>query len=136
MIGQAVYEQLSASQAVTSLCRWIYPHVIPENREAPAITYNVDGGERQKQIDGTTGPYYMDQVRIDVYADEYAKAWSIADAVQVELIDYRGPLGKAARGIDCDFIALVRAPFDIFEAETELRRVSLQFTIGYEQVTP
>lgn len=130
MIGKAVYQQLLATPAVMALCKWIYPHIIPQDREPPAITYKVDSVERDRLLDGE-GTYNLAQVSLDVYTNKYNDSHVIADAIEVALIDFRGTLGKAATAVDCNHLRLERR-FDIFEAATRLHRVSLQFTIGYE----
>lgn len=130
MIGQAVYQQLAATAGVRKLCKWIYPQIIPQDRQAPAITYRVDDIERDRGLAGELS-YNLARVSVDVYTDDYSTSSAIADAIEAALVDYRGTLGKAASGIDCDHIRLERR-FDIFESPTELHRVSLQFAIGYE----
>lgn len=130
MIGQAVREQLLATAAVTKHCKYIYPHVIPQDRTPPAITYAVDEIDRDRGLSGELS-YNLARISLDVYTDSEVLSNTIADAIEAALVDYRGTLGKAASGIDCDHIRQERR-FGIFETPTELYRVSLQLAIGYE----
>lgn len=136
MIGEAVRDQLVATTAVTDVVSTrIYPTIIPQRGEYPACTYNLDFDERVRLMNGTEGDYRRATVEVNCYATRLSVAHDIADAVESALIDFRGTLGTTSPvSIDCDHIRLERRGPEIFEAETELHRVPLQFLIGYERV--
>ncbi len=119
-----------ATAAVTDMCRYIYPNVIPLGVEAPAIVYGVDTDERERTLSGQ-GSYRMARVSLDVYAPQYDDAHTIADALESALVDYAGQLGEAALGIEVDHLRQERRS-DLYENSTDYHRVSLQFSIGYE----
>lgn len=130
MIVEAFYSHLKASATVRAACKWIYPHVIPANREAPAITYRLDEDQRERLFAGE-GDYRQAMFTVDCYSLSYQDAHGIGNAVESALIDYRGALGSTSPTVDADHIRLLRR-LDIFEADTKLHRVSLQFLVGYE----
>ncbi len=130
MIGVAVRQHLMATDAVTDLCRFIYPNVIPLGQEAPAIVYGVDSDERDRTLGGQ-GSYRMARVALDVYAPKYDDAQAIADALESALVDFRGALGAASLNIEADHVRQERRT-DLYENTTDYHRVSMQFFIGYE----
>ena len=130
MIGVATYQHLRAQAVVTDVCQWIYPQVIPSERKPPAITYSVDQDTRLRLTSGQ-GSYSEALVSLDVYTNEYADSHEIADAIELAMIDYAGALGTVTPSIEADHIRLERR-IDIFEPQSELHRVSMQFFIGYE----
>ncbi len=130
MIVQAFVSHLKAEPTITSLVGGIYPQVIPQGKDAPAITYNLDDETVQRLLEGV-GTYRSAIFDVNCWSKRYSDALAIGDAVEKALTDYRGQLGDTSPAIMADHIRLERRLPDDYESDTKLRRVSLQFFIGY-----
>ncbi len=126
MIVDAVYSRLSSDAGVSAIAgASVFPVTIPQGASKPAIVYTLDGDEVDQLLDGL-GEGRLAFVAIDCYADLHAQAHSLADAVEACLSGYRGAMGAKT----VEFAKLERR-FDLFETETKLYRVSLQFRLAY-----
>lgn len=132
MIVEALYDHLTADGALSALVNGVFPHVIPEDQQPPAVTFRQGSDERDQQLDGQ-GAYRKAIFDIDCWSLRYDDALKIADAVEASLIDYRGILGTTSPSIDADHIRLERRGPDLLETDTEFYRVPLQILIGYEE---
>ena len=74
----------------------IYPMLVPQDAAMPALTYQKISGNWQVQMDG---PHNMSRERfqINCWAETYAGAKSLADAVRAELNGY--DTGNASIGV-------------------------------------
>lgn len=132
MISEAVYSHLSTSSAVTDLCSEIHPDVRPLRAGPPFIVYTLDFDQRERLMDGSEASYRKAVIGIDVYATKLADAIDVANAVESVLTDYRGVLGSTSPSVDVDHVRLERRGPHIFESDTSLYRVPLEFLIGHE----
>lgn len=125
MIAKGVYSRLGTS-GISTITDRVYPKVAPLNVRAPFIIYGVDSDMSDTLFDGaeTLRQSFID---VDCYAKEYLKAHELAAAVETAFVDYRGALTSA---LTAEYIRLERK-FDLFEADTQLYRVSLQLYIAY-----
>lgn len=132
MIQEAIVSHLNADAGVSALINGIWPQVIPQGEDAPAIVYTIEDEIRDRLLNGSEGPYYIAIVEFNCYAPSYATAIAIADAVQSALIDYTGQLGVTAPIVTADHIRLDRRLPDEYEDDTNYRRISFQLLIGYQ----
>jgi hypothetical protein len=89
-IEEAIYYLLSNDATVSGLVGTrIYPMVVPRNAAMPAIAYQQISGVREHTM---TGPIGMVKARfqINCWAETYATADAIAEAVRKELDGYSG----------------------------------------------
>lgn len=132
MIQEALVSHLRADATLSALVNGIWPSVIPQGENAPGIVYTVEDEIRDRRLDGTEGPYFIAIIECNCYAPVYADAIAIANALQSALIDYRGQLGSTVPVVTADHIRLDRRLPDEYEGDTDYRRISLQFLIGYQ----
>jgi hypothetical protein len=124
-IKSSLYTFLISKTAITTLVSGVYPQTLPQQASAPAIVYSLDDEEMQQLLDGTS-PLLEARVTIDCYSPSYAGADAIAAAVKTALIGHRGTFGSKV----VDHLRKERE-LDLFEADTRLHRVNLQFLIAY-----
>ena len=133
MIEQAFYEHLTNDAGIAALVSdRIFPETIPANQEPPAITYGFDFSYRSHTMGGQ-GQYRRDLLVVNCWSLRMSEAIAIANAVEAALVDYRGQLGSSSPAVEADHIRVERRGPYLFEADTELYRVPLQFLIGYEE---
>lgn len=133
MILEAVQSQLLATSALTSLCPNLVPTVRPLRVGPPFVVLTLDDDRRERMLDGSEGPYRQAVLSADCYATRLADAIAIADAVESALIDYSGgALGTTSPQVLVDHLRLERRGPHLFESDTDLHRVPLEFLIGYE----
>ncbi len=118
MISETVYGILSVAAGITTITTNIFPVVIPQKANPPAITYQRDGSRYLRTFDGHV-QLVEASFQIDCWASSVATAESLAAAVKSVLIDYStAPITQV----------WLTNELNLFEAETELHRVLLQFT--------
>lgn len=132
MINVALYEHLGANAGITALTDKIYPTVRPLRIDPPFIVYTQDEDTRLTLADGTESAYRQAIFSIDCYATTLASAIAIADAVESALKGHIGSMGTSAP-VDVDHVRVERRGPNLFEGDTELHRVPLEFLIGYEE---
>lgn len=121
MISETLYTLLSGAAGVTAITTGIFPSVIPQQATYPAIAYSKDQTRFHDSYDGRNG-LTTTQFQIDCYGHTAADAETLAGAVKTALIEYRTyPINRIR--IDNEMT--------LFEPETELHRVLLQFTIWH-----
>lgn len=113
MIEEDVFDLLKS--LVSNRC---YPLQIPQNGALPAIVYQRIANTPNNQLEGKPT---LDQVRMQI--DAYAKTYKAAKL-----------LGKSIRTAmeNAPFSATLQSDDDLFEPETDVYRVSLDFYI-YER---
>lgn len=125
MIAAAFYAHVSADSGISGLTNSIYPHVIPPDAAIPAITYSVSDDRRGPTLNGASS-LKVALFNVDCWSTLYSEAHALSDAVESSLAGYAGLMGA----VEVDHVRLDRK-FDLFENETELYRVSLQFIVAY-----
>jgi len=131
VIVEAFYSHLKVNAGIKALCKRIFPDLIPQGQDTPAIVYSFNDDERQQHLSGLQGNYRMARFAVDCYDLNKGRAHTLADAVESALIGFRGTLGSTTPAIDADHIRLERR-FDLYETDTKLHRTALEFTVGYE----
>jgi len=121
VISETLYSILSGAAGVTAITTGIFPSVVPQKATFPAVVYGKDSTRFQESFDGHN-LLIATLFQIDCYGKTSAEAESLADAVKNALIDYRtSPVNRTR--IDNEIT--------LFEPDTELHRVLLQFTIWH-----
>lgn len=104
----------------------VYPNFLPQNHYGfPALTYTQDEDAQSNTLDGVS-TLKEALLTADCWALTYLNAHSLANALVTDLVGYRGTFGT----VTADFIRLERS-LDLYESDTKLHRVSLQFRIAY-----
>jgi hypothetical protein len=124
-IKSSLYTFLTSKTAVMTLVGGVYPQTIPAQAAAPAIVYSLDDEEMQPLLEGNS-PLIEARVTIDCFSATYGGADAIAAAVKTALITHRGAFGS----VFAEHIRKERE-LDLFEPDTRLHRVNLQFLIAY-----
>lgn len=94
----------------------IHPVMVPERSPVPAITYTVIYGEPQNAVDGFTGALTRYTVQIDCWAETFATARRLAEAVR----DRMNEAAASFRSVVREYPAL-----DDYEADTKRYRRSV-----------
>lgn len=123
---QALYTVLSSDGAIGALVGGtganarVYPILLPQGADIPAVTYFRVSTDRisTASLAGHNARVNA-RAQIDCWADTYAKSKSLAAAV------------KAAVLSSSTFTALSLSEFDTYEPDTEVYRVSADFSIWY-----
>ena len=122
MIAETLYSILSGASGITSITTGIYPSVIPQSQSAPAIVYQCDGTEFIHTFEDGRNGLVRSSYQIDCYAASVATAESLAAAVVSALGNYEThPIKRV----------LLDNRLNLFESETELHRVLLQFLVWH-----
>lgn len=133
MIWRCLYAWMTANATINAAAV-IYPSWLPQqNTTLPALTYSVDDNQDDQLLDGV-GSLVQSLVSIECWASTYAAAHTLADVVKSELVGYRGAFGDLTVSpnvtVTVDHVRKLRE-LDLFESDTRLHRVSLQFLIAY-----
>ena len=130
MIGESMRTHLLSDAGVIAISTRIYPHHLPQNVTFPAVTYNIDGDEREEVFGGASSLKTV-LVTIDSWGMTYTEVWDLADAIEDALVGSSGDFGTLSPPDVVDHVRMERGSFDLFETDTKLYRVSQQFLIAY-----
>ncbi len=133
MIWRCLYAWMAANSSINAAAT-IYPAWLPQqNTTFPAISFSVDDNQDDQLIDGI-GSLTTSLISVDCWASTYAAAHTLADVVKSELVGYRGAFGNVSSSpvvtVTVDHVRKTRE-LDLYESDTRLHRVSLQFLIAY-----
>lgn len=120
MILQTVYNLLAGQSPQLAGGR-IFPSRVPQGQAFPAIVYQRDATRFLRTFDGHNG-FTRTGLQVDCYAHSVYEAATLAARVKTALVDYAtAPINLIA--LDNEL--------DLFEPDTELFRVMLQFTVAH-----
>lgn len=105
----------------------VYPGHLPDPPELPALVYQRIATRRPVSYDGPSG-FVRARVQLDIWSKSYGEARTIAGAVRRALLGYRGPMGGLEVAIPDQ-----ASDLDLFEPDTGLYRVSMDFIIWHEE---
>lgn len=128
-LDQAIYSRLQAVTGVTSLVSTrCYPLVLPQNPTYPAVRYQQIDGLSNSAMGSDTGVVEA-TVQVDSYAETYTGARALGEAVFAALNRFRGTVASV------EILDVFRAsgPNDIYEEDTKVRRVQLDFTVWHRE---
>lgn len=121
MIAQDFFTFLSGQVSTQ-----IYPQFLPQNHQGfPAITFSVDDDRDDQLIDGV-GSMRTALVSVDCWDLDYLSVHTLADSVSSALVGHVGTFA----GSEVSHIRKERQ-LDLYEQDTGLFRVSLQYLIAY-----
>lgn len=122
-IGQIVFGILSGNPAVIALAGTrIFPAKMPQGCRYPAAVYSVVSDVETQSLAGYTASQRNARVQIDAYSPAYLEAQALADAISAALTKTEPPALSSRR--------VLRR--DLYEDETELHRVSMDFSLWVE----
>jgi len=129
-IEQGLVAELLADAGVSALVGTrVHPHVIPQDGELPAITYQRISSQREMQMDG---PLSLIRVRmqVDCWSSSYSGAKSLADAVRSALngVGIRSPKTLGSESVQLVFLESDNDLAD-FEGDKREYRVSQDWMI-------
>lgn len=114
-LGEQLRALIVADPAIVALVVGrVFPGKLPQGVAMPAIRYTVVSDVPSLTFDGA-GELRRARVQVDAYAKRYLDAQALADALE-------GAVG----GSQSDWLLVARR--DGYEDETELHRVSLDFS--------
>jgi hypothetical protein len=100
--------------AIIGTC--LYPVILPQSPTLPAVTYFRVSGGQENSLKGYSGLEHP-RIQIDCWSLTYAGAKELANAV------------RAAMDLATTFKALCISDHDLFEDDTRIYRVSLDFSV-------
>ena len=132
-VTEAVKTRLSAVAGVTSIvgsgtAARIYPSVLRQGGAYPAVRYQQIDGLRESAMGSDTGVVSA-TVQVDSYADTYAAARALANAVRAAMQRFRGTVSSVV--IDDVFVA--SGPNDFYEEQVKKYRCQFDFTVWHRE---
>ncbi len=131
MIADAFYALLNTAPGVKAIADRIYPYTAPMNAREPLAIYRHEGEDRTLLLNGQGG-WREARMTVDCYAARIDKAEELVEAVQDAVIDVRGNIGGDT-SIYVSHARLEQRGATVFETDTELYRVPVQFLMGYKE---
>ena len=126
IISEALGRFLIANSSIKAITSEIRPQVLPDDAQYPAITYAQEQDGRIDVIDGGVSQLSTASFVVNIYADSYSSARTLANIVRSELGGYVGTMGTLSiRRSDCD------VDFDRYENGQKQHSVSQTYTIWY-----
>ena len=126
MIVDSVYTHLSTAAGIKAIAgSSVFPLTVPQGSQFPAVVFTLDSDEIDQLLD-EVGELRRAMVSIDGYSTNHVEAHQLGDAIEAALTGTHGPFGSKT----AEFITLQRR-FEMFESDTFLYRVALQFLIAY-----
>ena len=118
---EAIRARLVAASSVTDLVNQrVYPQVMPQPPTLPAVVITVVAELPQNSFTGAAATRLLEaRVQIDCYAKTYLEAHQVADAVDAVVADLN----------DVDLSATRESAQDLYENETQLHRVLLDYLV-------
>lgn len=104
----------------------IYPLALPQEPTPPAVVFLKVSGPRDLTQSGASG-LVNPRFQVDAWAATYSSAKAVAEQVRLALIGFSGTMGGAS-GVYVSGVNLDNER-DLYEDETRLYRVSLDFTL-------
>ena len=91
-LRQAVFARLTGDETIAGLvAERVYPHLAPQKAARPYLTYLVVSGEHVSHLRAAAG-LVMHRVQIDCWADTYAGAEALVEAVRGAFDGLRGTI--------------------------------------------
>jgi hypothetical protein len=129
VIIESFRSHLVNNSGISAITSSIWPKTLPQSATKPAITWGVDGDDHE-QVFGGISSLKEALFDVDCWDLSYIAAHQLADAVEDALVGHTGNFGALSPPDEVDHIRKERR-FDLFESDTRLFRVSLQFFVAY-----
>lgn len=126
-VEAAIYTQLSGYAGLTALVGTrIYPRLLPQSSSKPAVVYSRVSSERFSAFSTDSGVVKA-RMQCDVYAATYDAALAVREQVRGALQRYSvdSPLKV--------FDTYILNEIDLYDSETELHHLVLDFEINYQE---
>lgn len=119
---EAIRTELLNASAVTALvASRIYPHKAPQGATVPFVVITTISSIPFNSMTGTSGTRLRSaRVQVDSYAKTYLEVHQLADAVDTVIADLTRD----------DLSAVQESSADLYDDETELRRVSADYFVA------
>ena len=132
-LDQAIKSRLEAVAGVTALVgsgssARIYPMLLPQNPTYPAVRYQQVDGVRESAMGADIGVVSA-TVQIDSYAETYAGARALAEAVRAALQRFSGTVAS----VQIDDVFVASGPNDFYEEQVKARRVQYDFQVWHRE---
>ena len=109
----------------------MYPGKMPQTPTMPLLVYQRVSGPREHDMDGAAG-IANPRIQIDAWASTYTGAKALSTAVRKRIDGYSGDVGSPAVDV---IVAMLLSDRDLYDDETELWRVSMDFEIMHIEAT-
>jgi len=121
IVGAAIRDVLLASAEVQALVgARIYPNKLPQGVTLPAVVFSVVDDVPQNAITGATADRLVEtRLQVDCYSTSYVEAHTLAAAIDLVVTS----LDRV------DLAAWRLTSRDLYEDETRLHRVALDFSV-------
>jgi hypothetical protein len=129
VIGESFRSYLVADAGVAAITTRLYPHHLPQHVAKPAMTYGIADDNDEQLLDGISS-LKTSLIDVDCWDFSILDARSLADAVETAVVGVSGPIGSLSPPDEVNHIRKERR-LELFEADTKLYRVSLQFLVAY-----
>jgi len=106
----------------------LYPFLLPQKRDLPAVAYFPVSVERLHSLTADTG-FVKQRLQFSCFAKSYKQALETAKTIQGALQNFSG----AMNGLTIGAVLLLDEVSD-YEADTGLYSVSLEFEFQFEEV--
>ncbi len=128
VVEEAIYSRLSTHAGVSALVgSRIYPSLMPQNVTLPALTYIKVAGPRVSAMSIDTG-VARPRFQVSCWSQTYSQAKALAAQVRAALQRWRGT--ESGVVIQASFM---ENEIDLYDNETELHHVALDFEISHEE---
>jgi hypothetical protein len=128
-LEQALFSYLGNYAGLKALVSTrIYPIIMPQNPTLPAVTYQKISGVVDYVMDGTS--IKRPRIQVDAWAKSYGAVRGVAEQVKAALDRYTGTMGGTG-GVEI-IGTWIENETDLFEPDTGLYRVSLDFRFEHE----
>ncbi len=129
MIESAVRTFILADSTITTLISTrLYSVKMPQSPTFPLIVYTKISGFREHDMDGST--IAAPRIQYDSWAQTYAGAKALADALRERLDSYAGPVGSPAETVHFAYLLNER---DFYDDDLQVFRVSMDFEIWHNE---
>ena len=127
MIESAIHYILVNDATVKAITTRCYPVIIPQNPTCPLILFTKITGHRDHHLSGPSGVAHP-RFQIEAWAETYAGAKELADAIREALDGYSGT-AKSTAIHSC----LIDSERDVYESEIEVYRVIQDYFFWHEE---
>jgi hypothetical protein len=131
-VERALFNRLTAGTPIASLGNRLYPVAAPARVQMPYATYARVSALRARDTLGPSG-LVSARFQIDTYANNYADARAVAEAIRIRLDGYRGTITGSGWSCRIEGISLITDQ-DLHEPDIEpqaLFRVSQDYLIHH-----
>ena len=120
MIQDDLYSHLSNNAGITAITTRIYPILVKQNEDLPAVSYSMDGQTDEKDISGTV-QFTVTETTIEAFASGYREVKLLAAAIKTAMETASTAWWQADLGAEADG----------YESESNAYSVVLTYTITH-----